>query len=169
MAWVQIGRAAPSSILHQEGRWQQQGGHTRLQALGPVAGTCGISGGGESTARAVAARRLENLLRCFQGSAMAWHGMLEKALKANKHLPYGKYFQIATLRASGAPACRTVVFRCAPAPPSGSHRQHVSRHIRLRIEMVNAPSQLQHSASSSTAADMRTCLMASRSQPPTSG
>ena len=45
--------------------------------------------------------------------APPWKSMLQKALDANKQLPYGKFFQIATVRPNGRPACRTVVFRCA--------------------------------------------------------
>jgi pyridoxamine 5'-phosphate oxidase len=40
-----------------------------------------------------------------------WRPLLAKSLEANSHLPYAKYFQIATIAQDGRPANRTVVFR----------------------------------------------------------
>lgn len=40
-----------------------------------------------------------------------WRVKLETSLQKNKKLPYGKYYQLATLRPDGRPANRTVVHR----------------------------------------------------------
>jgi PPOX class probable FMN-dependent enzyme len=40
-----------------------------------------------------------------------WRSLLARALHKNRSLPYARYFQLATLRADGRPANRTVVFR----------------------------------------------------------
>lgn len=40
-----------------------------------------------------------------------WRSLLARALHKNRKLPYARYFQLATLRADGRPANRTVVFR----------------------------------------------------------
>jgi PPOX class probable FMN-dependent enzyme len=40
-----------------------------------------------------------------------WRSLLARALHKNRKLPYTRYFQLATLRADGRPANRTVVFR----------------------------------------------------------
>eukprot|EP01025_Chloroclados_australasicus_P067316 TRINITY_DN93069_c0_g1_i1.p1 TRINITY_DN93069_c0_g1~~TRINITY_DN93069_c0_g1_i1.p1 ORF type:complete len:201 (+),score=17.40 TRINITY_DN93069_c0_g1_i1:160-762(+) len=42
---------------------------------------------------------------------MSWRAMLEHSLKSNQSLPYATYLQLATVRPTGRPACRTVVFR----------------------------------------------------------
>ncbi len=40
-----------------------------------------------------------------------WRSLLARALHKNRSLPYARYFQLATVRANGLPANRTVVFR----------------------------------------------------------
>ncbi|MDP8966693.1 MAG: pyridoxamine 5'-phosphate oxidase family protein [Cyanobacteriota bacterium] len=40
-----------------------------------------------------------------------WRSLLARALHKNRSLPYARYLQLATLRADGRPANRTVVFR----------------------------------------------------------
>jgi PPOX class probable FMN-dependent enzyme len=40
-----------------------------------------------------------------------WRSLLSRALHKNRSLPYARYFQLATVRADGRPANRTVVFR----------------------------------------------------------
>lgn len=40
-----------------------------------------------------------------------WRSPLARALHRNRSLPYARYFQLATVRADGRPANRTVVFR----------------------------------------------------------
>jgi len=40
-----------------------------------------------------------------------WRSPLASALHRNRSLPYARYFQLATVRADGRPANRTVVFR----------------------------------------------------------
>ena len=40
-----------------------------------------------------------------------WRTPLARALHLNRSLPYARYFQLATVRANGRPANRTVVFR----------------------------------------------------------
>jgi PPOX class probable FMN-dependent enzyme len=40
-----------------------------------------------------------------------WRSLLARALHKNRSLPYARYFQLATVRADGLPANRTVVFR----------------------------------------------------------
>lgn len=47
---------------------------------------------------------------CEQYS-MSWKNLLEKALKRNRSAQNSRYFQLATVRSDGRPACRTVVFR----------------------------------------------------------
>eukprot|EP00879_Flechtneria_rotunda_P021996 GHRR01023198.1.p1 GENE.GHRR01023198.1~~GHRR01023198.1.p1 ORF type:complete len:151 (+),score=27.50 GHRR01023198.1:352-804(+) len=44
-------------------------------------------------------------------SSAPWRPMLLKSLDKNHELPYAKFFQLATVRANGRPANRTVVFR----------------------------------------------------------
>jgi pyridoxamine 5'-phosphate oxidase len=41
----------------------------------------------------------------------SWRSPLARALHKNRSLPYARYFQLATVRADGLPANRTVVFR----------------------------------------------------------
>jgi pyridoxamine 5'-phosphate oxidase len=40
-----------------------------------------------------------------------WRSALARALHRNRALVYARYFQLATVRADGRPANRTVVFR----------------------------------------------------------
>ncbi len=40
-----------------------------------------------------------------------WRSPLARALHRNRSLPYARYLQLATVRANGRPANRTVVFR----------------------------------------------------------
>ncbi len=47
-----------------------------------------------------------------------WREKLEASLESNKHLPYAKYFQIATVGSDGTPRNRTVVFRKFKDPAS---------------------------------------------------
>lgn len=44
-------------------------------------------------------------------SLAPWRSLLARALHNNRSLPYARYFQLATVRADGRPANRTVVFR----------------------------------------------------------
>src|SRR4028119_594901 len=44
-------------------------------------------------------------------SLAPWRSLLARALHKNRSLPYARYFQLATVRADGLPANRTVVFR----------------------------------------------------------
>ena len=44
-------------------------------------------------------------------SLAPWRSLLSRALHQNRSLPYARYFQLATVRANGHPANRTVVFR----------------------------------------------------------
>lgn len=44
-------------------------------------------------------------------SLAPWRSLLSSALHKNRSLPYARYFQLATVRADGHPANRTVVFR----------------------------------------------------------
>jgi len=44
-------------------------------------------------------------------SLAPWRSPLSSALHKNRSLPYARYFQLATVRANGHPANRTVVFR----------------------------------------------------------
>ncbi len=44
-------------------------------------------------------------------SLAPWRSLLARALHKNRSLPYARYFQLATVRADGRPANRTVVFR----------------------------------------------------------
>ncbi|MCA1991428.1 MAG: pyridoxamine 5'-phosphate oxidase family protein, partial [Coleofasciculus sp. S288] len=44
-------------------------------------------------------------------SLAPWRSLLASALHKNRSLPYARYFQLATIRADGRPANRTVVFR----------------------------------------------------------
>ncbi len=44
-------------------------------------------------------------------SLAPWRSHLSSALHKNRSLPYARYFQLATVRADGHPANRTVVFR----------------------------------------------------------
>jgi len=44
-------------------------------------------------------------------SLAPWRSRLSRALHKNRSLPYARYFQLATVRADGTPANRTVVFR----------------------------------------------------------
>lgn len=44
-------------------------------------------------------------------SLAPWRSLLSRALYKNRSLPYARYFQLATVRADGHPANRTVVFR----------------------------------------------------------
>lgn len=44
-------------------------------------------------------------------SLAPWRLLLSRSLHTNRSLPYSRYFQLATLRADGHPANRTVVFR----------------------------------------------------------
>jgi pyridoxamine 5'-phosphate oxidase len=44
-------------------------------------------------------------------SLAPWRSPLARALHNNRSLPYARYFQLATVRADGRPANRTVVFR----------------------------------------------------------
>ena len=44
-------------------------------------------------------------------SLAPWRSPLARALHRNRSLAYARYFQLATVRADGAPANRTVVFR----------------------------------------------------------
>ncbi|MEM6500525.1 MAG: Npun_F5749 family FMN-dependent PPOX-type flavoprotein [Cyanobacteria bacterium P01_C01_bin.89] len=44
-------------------------------------------------------------------SLAPWRSPLSRALHRNRSLAYARYFQLATVRADGAPANRTVVFR----------------------------------------------------------
>lgn len=40
-----------------------------------------------------------------------WRSLLARSLHQNRHLPYARYFQLATVQTNGRPANRTVVFR----------------------------------------------------------
>ncbi|KAJ7563520.1 hypothetical protein O6H91_03G113700 [Diphasiastrum complanatum] len=40
-----------------------------------------------------------------------WRHLLSNALQANQHLKHSRYLQLATVRANGSPANRTIVFR----------------------------------------------------------
>eukprot|EP00892_Ulva_mutabilis_P009105 jgi/Ulvmu1/6567/UM003_0204.1 len=42
---------------------------------------------------------------------MTWRGLLDTALKKNSSVKHAKFLQLATVKADGTPACRTVVFR----------------------------------------------------------
>ncbi|MEM9245128.1 MAG: pyridoxamine 5'-phosphate oxidase family protein, partial [Cyanobacteria bacterium P01_F01_bin.153] len=44
-------------------------------------------------------------------SLAPWRSPLSRALHRNRSLAYARYFQLATVRADGSPANRTVVFR----------------------------------------------------------
>ena len=45
-------------------------------------------------------------------SSPAWRAAVLSAIKKNdKHMPYAKYFQLATVKPNGKPANRTVVYR----------------------------------------------------------
>lgn len=44
-------------------------------------------------------------------SLAPWRSLLARALHHNRSLPYARYFQLATVRSTGQPANRTVVFR----------------------------------------------------------
>jgi PPOX class probable FMN-dependent enzyme len=44
-------------------------------------------------------------------SLAPWRSLILSALHKNRSLPYARYFQLATVRADGRPANRTVVFR----------------------------------------------------------
>lgn len=56
-------------------------------------------------------------------SAPPWLVLLERSLERNKDDRSARYFQLATVRADGTPANRTVVFRGFHAPASGSGRR----------------------------------------------
>ena len=45
------------------------------------------------------------------GAAAPWREVLQRALKANAHVRYSRYLQVATVRPDGRPANRTVVYR----------------------------------------------------------
>ena len=50
--------------------------------------------------------------RLFESKPLApWRSPLSKALHRNRSQPFARYFQLATVRADGTPANRTVVFR----------------------------------------------------------